>query len=388
MSVTKRVLILAEFGVINGGGNSLLAVIGGLQDHGWSFVAGVEPDSSFAAALRSVGVGNNGFSFFRPVNETGASVRKDQREIRDDLKQLFLSVSPDLIHCNSLSTSRICGPVSHECGVPALGYVRDILRLSRRAIDDINYLDRIVAVSHATRDYHIARGVGAERSVVIHNGIETGAGAIFQPEGKLARLPDGIERNSSARVLLSVGQISMRKGLDTLLESFALVAASNRNAHLLIVGQRHATKNETVEFERELRSVSESIDRSAGEKRVHWLGRRTDVPDLMRRSDLLVHAARQEPLGRVLIEACATGLPVVATNVGGTTEIFSAGDEFNPLVEPDDPSSMAERVLELLANDSLSRRAGQHNLQTVRENFSISRCVTELHRHYGQIANR
>jgi len=58
---------------------------------------------------------------------------------------------------------------------------------------------------------------------------------------------------------------------------------------------------------------------------VHWLGDRDDLPQLYNEFDLLVHCAHQEPLGRVLLEAAAAGVPIVATDVGGTSEILQHG---------------------------------------------------------------
>jgi glycosyltransferase involved in cell wall biosynthesis len=86
--------------------------------------------------------------------------------------------------------------------------------------------------------------------------------------------------------------------------------------------------------------------------RVHFLGRREDVPSLLPECVLLVHAARQEPLGRVLLEAAACGLAVVATDVGGTREIFPTEADGAVLVPPDNPRALAGTVVRLLADDA------------------------------------
>jgi glycosyltransferase involved in cell wall biosynthesis len=111
----------------------------------------------------------------------------------------------------------------------------------------------------------------------------------------------------------------MRKGLDTLLAAAGRIAGGQPNAHFLIVGQRYSQKQEAFEYEAALHAVA-SQPPLAG--RVHFLGLRDDMPGLLNELALLVHAARQEPLGRVLLEAAASAVPVIATAVGGTAEIF------------------------------------------------------------------
>ena len=103
-----------------------------------------------------------------------------------------------------------------------------------------------------------------------------------------------------------------------LLRAAAQIADRMPNAHYVIIGQRHSEKTESRQFERDL------LDASARALvgRVHFLGRRNDVGRLLAELTLLAHPARQEPLGRVLLEAVAAGVAVVATAVGGTPEIF------------------------------------------------------------------
>jgi glycosyltransferase involved in cell wall biosynthesis len=74
---------------------------------------------------------------------------------------------------------------------------------------------------------------------------------------------------------------------------------------------------------------------------------------------LLLHTARQEPLGRVLLEAAASGLPVVATDVGGTPEIFPADAHGAMLVRPGDVPAVVEAVAHLLSDEQLRQAVGR-----------------------------
>jgi glycosyltransferase involved in cell wall biosynthesis len=285
------------------------------------------------------------------------------------------------------------GPVARQLGVPSLGYLRDIMKLSKQAIADINQLDRIIAVSNATRDWHCQQGIEADKTFVIYNGVDSD---LFSPPADSGRIEticpirseltgpirSELGISATAPVLLFVGQIGIRKGLDTLINAFLAVAERVPEVQLLIVGQRHSQKQEAIEYEQRLRQQTES---SAHPQNIHWLGIRTDVPELMRASTILVHPARQEPLGRVLLEAAASGLTIVTTRVGGSPEIMKGPELESLLVEPNDPIELSARIVELI-NDPQRRNRLRSTLRKVaKQTFSIDGCARELAAHYRQL---
>jgi len=111
--------------------------------------------------------------------------------------------------------------------------------------------------------------------------------------------------------------------------------------------------------------------------RVFFLGPRSDTATIMRTATLLVHAARQEPLGRVLLEAGATALPIVATGVGGTSEIFRSGHEAL-LVPPDSASQLGSAIRKLLGNPALAAAVGQQACERIRTGFSVDSCAKQI----------
>ena len=300
--------------------------------------------------------------------------RKTQSQYRSDFSDVIQSHQPDLVWCNSLSISRLCGPVTQSLGVTSVGYLRDIIKLSNKAVEDINQLDRIVAVSQATKDFHADQGMTEEKISVIHNGVDLD---LFKPPAtdRKSSIKEqfGIPKDSPA--LLFVGQIGMRKGVDVLLDVFEKVIAEIPGCHLLIVGQRHSAKQEAVEYEEALfrRGHSKSI---AG--RVHWLRRRDDMPEIYAGVDLLLHPARQEPLGRVILEAVASGLPVLTTFVGGSPEILGCNDSFDLLCPVDDARAMADRAITILSNRDLHRVISEELREMAIRRFDRQRCHNEL----------
>ncbi|MGI9517300.1 MAG: hypothetical protein ACR2NP_09655, partial [Pirellulaceae bacterium] len=109
------VLIVAEFGSLNGGERSLLAMLPQLGNHGWNFEALVPSNSAFAARLQAIGIPSHPFRVF---DHSGH--RKSQTEIRDSIRSVIRRLEPNLVHSNSLAASRLTGPVCQELGVPGV----------------------------------------------------------------------------------------------------------------------------------------------------------------------------------------------------------------------------------------------------------------------------
>jgi glycosyltransferase involved in cell wall biosynthesis len=250
--------------------------------------------------------------------------------------------------------------------------LRDIIKVTEQVIADINCHCRIIAVSQATREFHVRQGLNADRCVVIHNGVDLAKFYPGEPTGYLQR-----ERGlpSSAKFIATIGQIGLRKGMDVVLRAAQEVAAQKNDVHWLIVGERTSEKAEAIEFEQRLRDlamVPPLIDR------VHFLGQRNDVVELLGECTILVHAARQEPLSRVLLEAAASGVPIVAADVGGTREIFPLEADGAILVPADDPAALAEAMASLLFDANrreVLSRAARRRAETA---FDVRTAVAKL----------
>ena len=144
-------------------------------------------------------------------------------QLRSELNAIVRQTRPDLLHANSLSTARIAGPVAVESGVRSIGHLRDIIKLTAQAIDDLNPHDRLVAVSQATRDFHVAQGLDAAKCVVVNNGVDLDEFRPRPPSGYLHRELGLPPRRSLIAV---IGQLGLRKGTDVALSA----AAANRRA--------------------------------------------------------------------------------------------------------------------------------------------------------------
>ncbi len=368
------ILLLCEYPTLCGGERSMLSVLDGVRAAGFRVMAAAPPEGPLAEALAAMGVEQLAYS---AVDSDGK--RRPQAVLRGDLDHLLRRCRPDVLHANSLSMGRLSGPVAAEAGLPSIAHLRDIVRLSRQAVADLNRHRRLLAVSDAVRRYHRAAGLDAEKTHVVYNGVDLGR---FRPRPPTGYLHRELGLAADARLIGAIGQICLRKGQDVFVEAAAAIAGHFSDVHFLIVGRRNSRKEESVEFEGRLRAASR-LGPLAG--RLLLLGERGDVDRFLSELTLLVHPARQEPLGRVLLEAAAAGSAVVATGVGGTGEIFPPHSDTARLVDPGNPTALADAMADLLRDGPGRLALGPAARARAESAFGIDRAAAALVAHYGDL---
>jgi glycosyltransferase involved in cell wall biosynthesis len=360
-----RVALLFEYSTLNGGERSMLACLDWLRipDSDIEFVA-IGPSSgrlNQALAERKIEI-----IPWSVTADSGNRVRSSHDAIESSLIEAVAQTQADLLHANSLAMGRLVGRIVDRLAIPTTTHLRDILKLSRAAIADLNRNRCLMAVSQATRDFHVVGGLDAARVVVVRNGIDL---AEFQPQAATGWLHDELRLNRSAPLIATIGQIGLRKGQDVLASAAPDIVRAIPDVHFVLVGERSSMKEESITFER---SLMDSFEKQGLAGRLHRLGWRDDVPRILAEITLLVHPAHQEPFGRVLLEAAACGIPVVATNVGGTSEIVLDG-QTGFLVPPRNTELLALRVTELLTNVLLSRGMGLAARKRAQQDFGIAK---------------
>jgi glycosyltransferase involved in cell wall biosynthesis len=370
----RRILMLCEYASLNGGERSLLAVLDPVRVAGFEVRIAAPPRGPFPET-----VVERGICLLPLLLHDAHGRRRPIADCRRAIRELILASGVDLVHANSLSTARLSGPVVAELGLPSVGHLRDMLRLNPTVVADLNCHRRLLAVSRATRDWYAAAGLHADKILVLFNGVDL---AQFQPRPPTGYLHSELGLRSDVPLIGTIGQIGMRKGLHTWAHAARRVATEMPHAHFVLVGQRHSQKQEAIEYEAELSRLA-AIAPLVGH--VHFLGLRLDVPRLLNEFTLLVHAARQEPLGRVLLEAAAAGTPVVATNVGGTAEIFPAESGAALLVPPDDPAALTAAILRVLGDVTLRTQLRAGARERAVAAFDAHHAAANLISHYQQV---
>jgi glycosyltransferase involved in cell wall biosynthesis len=167
-----------------------------------------------------------------------------------------------------------------------------------------------------------------------------------------------------------------RKGHAILLEAFASVRQSVPAAHLIICGQ--GTEAEVGRVQRRIAELN--LDDS-----VHLIGYRKDIRSLLQQANLLVIPSQSdESCSMIGIEALSCGIPIVATNIGGMTEVVSHG-EVGYCVNPADSVMMAHYMISILSNPQLASELGYRANTRFQQMFTSERMAS---RYAGLIAAR
>ncbi len=368
--LNQHIAILFEFPTLNGGEHSMLTVLERLRtDGGCQFTAVAPPDGPLAHRLSAIGIPLVPFS----VRSPSSGIKRDVSNLLAELHEIVTHLQPDIVHANSLSMSRLLGQVCCQLRVPSCtGHIRDIMKVSRQAISGLNCLNRIAAVSEATRRFHIEQGLEPERVEVVRNGVDFSR-FYARPKGKfrsqlLPQLPP------DTVVLLNVGQICLRKGQFVLAQAVIRVVNSRKNVHLVLVGERHSAKAESIAYEQ---SIIDEFDNAGLAAHLHRPGYSENVEHWMNAADLLVHTAHQEPLGRVLLEAAASELPIIATNVGGTSEILEHGKS-GILVPARNVDAMVAALQSAIDEPRQCRSLAANAVKHIKQDFSVNQACCVL----------
>lgn len=218
-------------------------------------------------------------------------------------------------------------------------------------------------------------GIPPEKLAVMPNGVDVDR--FRPPEGDEAlRARERLGLSPRERVVTCVANLMPIKAIDVLLRAWSQVRAGGSMPRLLLIGDGPMR----ADLERMART-------SPGGEQVRFLGSREDVPDLLRSADLAVLPSRYEACSNAILEAMATGLPVVACDVGGNRELIEPG-RTGWLVAPDAPDVLADCISGALGDDVALRRAGAEARQTAVRSFGLDQWAAEYARFYRSLVDR
>jgi glycosyltransferase involved in cell wall biosynthesis len=221
---------------------------------------------------------------------------------------------------------------------------------------DLVRVDRFACLSEQVRAEVAAAGLPAERCLIVRNGVDR---TVFSKDGAKAALPPG-------RSILFIGRQDGQKRISVLLQAFAKIAARIPDARLVSVG-RGPEEERLKELAREL-GVAD---------RVSFLGERRDVPDLLRAASVFCLPSAAEGMPNALLEALSTGVPSVATEIPGTTDVVRHEKEAL-LVPVDDVPALEQALERLLEDPALAARLGAAGAERIAREFDMER-VTDMH---------
>jgi sugar transferase (PEP-CTERM/EpsH1 system associated) len=217
----------------------------------------------------------------------------------------------------------------------------------------------VFTVTDELRRYHSSQAHWDPTGIrVIHNGVDT---ETFKPRPHLrSAVKQHFGIAPDCLVIGFVGRMIALKDVLTLLRSAEMMVSKCSHFHILLIG----AGPEVAPLEQHVRNSS-SLD-----GRVTFAGNRSDIADLLNAMDVFVLPSIAEGMSNTLLEAFATGVPAVATNVGGNPEILENG-RYGYLFSPGDAAALADRLLILLRDDQLRMKLGTAARHRVVEKFSL-----------------
>jgi glycosyltransferase involved in cell wall biosynthesis len=163
-----------------------------------------------------------------------------------------------------------------------------------------------------------------------------------------------------------VSQVSERKGIDLIIGAAELLIPKHPELVFLIAGP-----NPPVGSQDFANAARARVGEPVFDGRLHFLGARSDVPDLLATYDAFVLPSRAEPLGIAIIEAMAAGLPVVASRVGGIPEIINSPD-LGTLIDRPRPEVLAEAIEDILRLPDRGRAMGRTGAESLQGRFDAA----------------
>lgn len=330
-------------------------------------------------------------TFSKRIIRPGVRIVEAHKEPGKDLHayvrvwKMIREICPDVVHTRNipaldmLVAARFAGIAKLVHGEHGL----DMLELggNHKRYNNLRRLSRTIVSKYISVSADLARwlnqeiGISNDRIALIYNGVDSQR---FSPGTSSLVLPSGFAPED-AFVLGTMGRLEPVKDQLNLARSFCRVLELRpdlrHKIRLILVGE--GTLREQIE-----RVLSE-----AGARELTWLpGFRDDSPELYRALNLFVLPSLKEGISNTLLEAMSSGLPVVATNVGGTPEILLEGAT-GTLVPANDLEAMAKSILEYIENPARAQEHGRNGRERVLQNFSLNAMVSRYADVYRSVAS-
>jgi glycosyltransferase involved in cell wall biosynthesis len=297
------------------------------------------------------------------------------------LRRVLRELRPDVVHTHQLATLLYGGAAARSLGMPVVvhtehGRERYATRLKTRLLGRTagRCCDRFYCLTSDMAGEVRAAEVVPERKLrVIENGIDVAdfkAAASADAGANVRRslsIPDG------APVIGTVGRLSEVKRQAVLIRAFARVRESVPDAHLLLVGDGPLLD--------ELQRLAEAL---AVRDAVHFAGYQPHSGPYLRAMDVFALTSRSEGMPQAVLEASVTGLPVVASRVGGLPEVIEEGVTGMMFTSGGD-AALAEILRALLANPARRRELGEAARVRAEARFGVARMAGEYHRDFLEL---
>lgn len=231
------------------------------------------------------------------------------------------------------------------------------------------FVDRIICVSKAVESSFINEGISNKKTKLIYNGVDT---EHFKPRED-SYIRQELDIKEDTLVLTTVSRFHEEKGHMFLIEGLSILASNLLNFKMILVGQGE-----------EEASIRDMVKDYGLEENVIFLGYREDIGHILCASDIYISPSKNEAISFSVLEALSSGIPVIATAVGGLPEIFHKG-QVGILIPFGDKVQFAKAVIHLNNNSIKYRMFVSNSRKIVVNHFSQSNMLKETYDLYDEI---
>jgi len=271
------------------------------------------------------------------------------------LAKLLKDQGVDILHCHRHKASTCGALAARLAGIPIVfAHVHGLNRtrsIKRKLTNwfTLRYTSKILTVGQATKQDVLSSNYRLHPDKVISLGNSIDHRRFTQADTNKTEAKKRLGLNQGTFVFGTIGRLVPTKGYSYLIEAFVKVKQSVPSAHLVFVGDGC------------LRMKLENIAKQSKiAESVHFLGKRDDIPKILQAFDVFVLSSIAEGMPRSLLEAMASSLPCVATDVGSIGEILAEG-KFGHMVAPGDTESLAKAMTDLAKKPAANRREMAEN---------------------------
>ena len=273
---------------------------------------------------------------------------------------LIRAESIDIMHAHLPNAHSLAGLLSKLTGTPALATIHSRY-LSMRDFEVHKLTQTHIQVVAKTGYFHaLSLGIPPRKLRFIANGVDT---EIFCPSGKTGHLHSIIGIAPETPLVGYIGRLSHEKGPEVFVQVASHVHKKLPDCHFVVVGEGPLREK-----------LANDIDTLGLRNHVHMAGLQSDTFRIYPSLDLVVSTSYSEGMPLAVLEAMGSGLPVVATNVGGLIDIVEVGYT-GMLNNVGDVAGMAQNIVSLMSDDFTREKMGKAARKRVEENFDLNESV-------------
>lgn len=247
-----------------------------------------------------------------------------------------------------------------------------VLKICNRLLT--GFQSGIIAVCNKGKKMMIANGNDKEKIRVIFNGVDPG----FWGEAEESTVREEFNIADNTTILLCGSRFAYDKGHSFLINSIYELKKIASKEFVLILANDGPM----------LEQCRKQAKKMGLDDKIIFAGFRSDIKNLYFGADIYINSSQHEALSMAIIEVLAAGLPVVATDMGGNSDIINDNTKCGVLVEYNNCKKMAEAINTIMENENLQKKLSSNALKTVRKIFNLDKTVKETYNLYKECSSK